>query len=339
MTERPHTYVIAEAGVNHDGSLAVAMELVAAAHGAGADAVKFQTFKAEELTTSSAGRAEYQKHNMGEDGSQQSMLRGLQLSAQDHVALRQRCEQLGIDFLSSPFDEPSVDLLAEMGLKRFKVPSGELTNLPLLEKVAAAADSVILSTGAAWLGEVETAVRTLQAAGASDLTLLHCVSEYPAPMDEVNLRAMVTLREAFGVPVGYSDHTLGNEACLAAVALGAEVIEKHLTLDRTRPGPDHAASADPAQFAKLVTALRNVEAALGDGRKRPMPSEIANRDLVRKSVVTRRAVKAGTVFTREDLTLKRPGTGIAPADMAGVIGRRAARDLGADVTLAWSDVA
>lgn len=333
------TYVIAEAGVNHDGSLAKALELVAAARYAGADAVKFQTFRAEDLTTGTAGRAEYQKHNMGEDGSQRAMLAGLQLSAADHVTLRERCDEVGIEFLSSPFDESSVDLLAQMGLKRFKVPSGELTNLPLLRRVAHVADAVILSTGASWLGEVEAAVRTLADAGVNDLTLLHCVSEYPAPAEQINLRAMTTLEHAFGLPVGYSDHTLGSAVPIAAVAMGAVMIEKHITLDRTSPGPDHAASADPDQFKEMVDGIRAVEAALGDGRKRPMPVEIANRDLVRKSVTTVNAMRAGELFTQGSLTLKRPGTGIAPAELPSLIGRRAARDLEADVTLAWTDVA
>lgn len=339
MTERPRTYVIAEAGVNHDGSIDVAMELVAAARGAGADAVKFQTFKAEDLTTSTAGRAEYQKHNMGEDGPQQSMLKGLQLSAEDHTTLKERCDEFGIEFLSSPFDEPSVDLLAEMGLKRFKVPSGELTNLPLLRRVARVADAVILSTGASWLSEVEAAVRTLTDAGVHDLTLLHCVSEYPAPAEQINLRAMTTLKHAFGLPVGYSDHTLGSAVPIAAVAMGAVMIEKHITLDRSSPGPDHAASADPAQFKEMVDGIRAVEAALGDGLKRPMPVEIANRDLVRKSVTTAVAIRAGEPFTDGSLTLKRPGTGIAPADLPSLMGRRAARDLEADETVTWTDVA
>lgn len=331
--------MIAEAGVNHDGDLGAALELVAAAHAAGADAVKFQTFRADALTTRAAGLADYQRQNVGRDGSQRDMLAALELGEADFQRIGQRCRELGIDFISSPFDLGSVDLLERLGVTTMKVPSGEITNLPLLERVARQARRVVLSTGASWLSEVEVAVRTLRSAGASDITLLHCVSEYPSPVEQSNLLAMATLRAAFGLPVGFSDHTLGTTVTVAAVSLGAVMIEKHLTLDRSRPGPDHAASLDPDQFASLVAAIREVEAALGDGVKRPMPAELQNRDLVRKSVVTTRPFARGEPLVLDGLTLKRPGTGVQPGEIVRIVGRRAARDIPADHTVSWDDVA
>ncbi len=338
MGAQPSTFVIAEAGVNHNGSLELALELVSAAKACGADAVKFQTFEARSLVTRSAAKAAYQRAP-DDDDSQYAMLAALELDLAAWRRIHAHCRDIGIEFLSSPFDEGAVDVLDELGVRAFKVPSGEITNLPYLEHLGAKAKPVILSTGMAWLGEVEAAVRTLQAAGVRDLTLLHCVTEYPAPPEQINLRAMATLATAFGLPVGYSDHTAGSEIAVAAVALGAVVIEKHFTLDTSLPGPDHTASLDPASFAAMVRAIRSVELALGDGRKRPAACELPNLVVVRKSVVATRDVRAGETIVRGDVVVKRPGSGIAPGDLDRVLGRRAARDIAADEVIDWSDLA
>lgn len=339
MTPAPRTFVIAEAGVNHDGSPERALALVDAAQRTGADAVKFQTFRADALVTADAAKAAYQRTTVPGDDGQYAMLKALELSEADLRRIRDRCDEVGIEFLSSPFDAESADLLDALGMRTFKVPSGELTNLPFLRHLGAKRKPVILSTGMAWLGEVETAVRTLQGAGAAAVTLLHCVTEYPAPIEQVNLRALHTLREAFGLPVGYSDHTTGIEVSVAAVALGATVVEKHFTLDATLPGPDHRASLEPGPFADLVAAIRRVEAALGDGRKRPAPCEVANAAVVRKSLVAAHDLVAGTRLTAADLAAKRPASGIPPTAWDGVIGRVLRRDLRADERLRWEDLA
>ncbi len=336
MSEPPRTLIIAEAGVNHNGSFELALELVTAASAAGADAVKFQTFSADRLVTPFAAKADYQKSALPGDESQYAMLKALELGEEDFRRINRHCLESGIEFLSSPFDTRAADLLNRLGLSAFKIPSGEITNLPLLRHIGGLKKEVILSTGASWLGEVETAVRTLQAAGATRLTLLHCVTEYPAPAGQVNLRAMDTLRAAFGLPVGYSDHTTGIEMPIAAVARGASVIEKHFTLDTNMAGPDHSASLNPGDFARMVRAIRTVEAALGDGLKCPAACEVANRDIVRKSIVAARDLPAGTRLTPGDLALKRPGGGLSPAALEDVVGRTTRRNVAAEELFDWS---
>jgi N,N'-diacetyllegionaminate synthase len=329
------TLIIAEAGVNHNGDHALARRLVEAAAYAGADLVKFQTFAADRLVTRQAAKADYQSAAMGADETQHAMLRRLELDRAAHEMLIGHCRDQGIGFFSTAFDEASVDLLVDLGIDRFKIPSGELTNLPYLRHVARQGRPVILSTGMATLGEIEAALDALTAAGASRerITVLHCNTEYPTPMADVNLRAMLAIRNAFGVAVGYSDHTSGIEVAVAAVALGATVIEKHLTLDRALPGPDHKASLEPHEFKALVSAIRNVELALGDGIKRPSRSESKNIPVVRKSLVAARAIRAGEAFDSLNVTVKRPGTGLSPMRWDEVMGRRARRDFGPDELL------
>lgn len=328
-------YVIAEAGVNHNGELALAKRLADAAKACGADAVKYQSFKAESLVSRRAEKARYQKMSTGPSGSQLDMIRKLELSEADHRALAEHCRRLGITFLSTPFDEESADLLDGLGVPLFKLASGELTNKPLLQHVAAKGKPLILSTGMSTLAEVAEALGWARAVGSAPVTLLHCLTEYPAPSDQVNLRAMDTLREQLGVPVGYSDHTPGIEIAVAAVARGATVLEKHLTLDKTLAGPDHAASLDPAEFAALVRAVRSVSAALGDGVKRPASCEIDNRTVARRSVVAAADLPAGHALRRADLALKRPAGGIAPAELERVLGRRLKKAVVADEALTW----
>ena len=316
-------YVIAEAGVNHDGSLEQALRLVDVAADAGADAVKFQTFDADRLATREAPKARYQVETTGAAESQHAMLRRLQLDADQHRALMRRCEERGITFLSTPFDETSADLLESLGVAAFKTPSGELTNTPYLAHVARFGKPMIVSTGMATIGETESAVTAVAEGGCESLALLHCVSNYPAAAGDVNLRAMGTLARAFGVPAGYSDHTEGSAITLAAVALGASVIEKHFTLDRTLAGPDHRASIEPHELTALVRAIREVEASLGDGRKVPAASERDTASVARKSIVAARDLAPGDTLTRESLTALRPGTGMSPALFPAVVGRRA----------------
>jgi len=319
--------VIAEAGVNHNGSLDIARRLVAAAAAAGADIVKFQTFAAERLVAPGAGKADYQKRATGVSGSQLDMLKRLELGRAAHEALIAGCREAGIEFLSTAFDLESVELLASLGLRRWKIPSGEITNLPYLRAVGGKGGEVLLSTGMSDLGEVEDAVAALEAAGTprSRICLLHCTTEYPAPLDEVNLKAMAALGRAFGASFGYSDHTAGIAVPLAAAALGAAVIEKHFTLDRGMEGPDHKASLEPGELAAMVRGIRDIEAALGDGVKRPTASELKNREVARKSIVAARAIEAGEPFSPDNLTTKRPGNGLSPMEWDRVIGRRAGR--------------
>jgi N,N'-diacetyllegionaminate synthase len=314
-------FIVAEAGVNHNGDLATAFQLVDAADQAGADAVKFQTFKAERLVSQNAPKAAYQLETTDASESQYDMLKRLELSPDAHRELMRYCNQHNILFMSSPFDEASADLLEDMGIAAFKIPSGELTNLPFLAHVARYGKPMIVSTGMAYLAEVETAVHTIERAGNHTLVLLHCVSNYPAEPADVNLRAMRTLAAAFGLPVGYSDHTAGVDIALAAVAMGACVIEKHFTLDRDLPGPDHCASLEPAEFGALVRGIRTVEAALGNGRKEPAASEANSAAIGRKSVVAARDISAGTVLTEELIDIKRPGTGLPPSMIPYVVGR------------------
>lgn len=330
--------IIAEAGVNHDGDREVARRLIDAAKAAGADAVKFQTFTASRMAVATAPKAAYQQRTTSSAESQLGMLSRLALDADAHRALRAYCAEIGITFLSSAFGEPDVDLLDALDVPLLKLGSGELTNHPLLAHAAATLRPIICSTGAAHLSEVVDAVRVLRTHGCDHLALLHCVSEYPAPCRELNLRAIQTLARTFHVPVGFSDHTLSIEAACAAVALGAAIIEKHLTLDRNRRGPDHRASLEPQEFAALVKAVRNVESALGDGCKRPMPCEASVREAARRSLVTTRPIAAGTELRREHLTAKRPGSGIVPHAMALVLGRRVLRDLAPDEILTWTDL-
>jgi len=332
-------FVIAEAGVNHNGSLPTALALVDAAAEAGADAVKFQTFRADRLVTSGAPKADYQIRNTGNDESQQSMLKALELDEAMHLALMDHCRQRGILFLSTPFEETSADLLERLDLPAFKLPSGEITNLPFLAHVARKGRPVILSTGMADLGEVERALAVLKGAGNPPVALLHCVSAYPTSPSDANLRAMATLAQAFQVPVGYSDHTTGLEVPLAAVALGACILEKHITLDRSLPGPDQVASLEPRDLRALVAGVRTVEAALGHGRKEPAPCERNTAAVARKSLVTARALPAGTVLEAGHLVLMRPGSGLAASLLPLLAGRTVARDLPAGRVLELGDLA
>jgi N,N'-diacetyllegionaminate synthase len=322
------TLVIAEAGVNHNGDLATARRLVEVAARAGADLVKFQTFNADRLATPSAATAEYQARNTGKPESQHSMLSRLELSRDMHEQLIDHCRACGIGFFSTAFDCESADFLAQLGLDRFKIPSGEITNLPYLRHIGRYGKPIILSTGMADLDEIESALNVLEEAGArrDRITVLHCTTQYPATMAEVNLRAMLTIRDAFGVSIGYSDHTPGIEVAIAAVALGASVVEKHFTLDRTLPGPDHRASLEPAELAAMVSAIRNIERALGNGLKIPAPGELPNRPVARKSIVAACAIRAGERFNATNITTKRPGTGISPMRWDEVIGRPAPHD-------------
>ncbi|HBG47516.1 MAG TPA: N-acetylneuraminate synthase [Deltaproteobacteria bacterium] len=319
------TFIIAEAGVNHNGSVETALELVDAAARAGADAVKFQTFRAAELASPSAKKADYQRRNTGA-GGQLEMLRRLELDRKAHLKIMRRCGRKGIKFLSTPFDLDSIDLLAGLGLDIFKVPSGEITNLPYLRKIASLGRPVFLSTGMASLGEIEAAMGVLtRAIPKENITVLHCNTGYPTPFEDVNLRAMLTIREAFQVRVGYSDHTPGTEAAIAAVALGAEVIEKHLTLDRSMEGPDHMASIEPGEFGSMVRAIRNIEKAMGSPVKGPTPSEKENINAARKGIVASRRISAGEIFSEANLAVKRPQTGLSPMLWDLVVGKRANR--------------
>jgi N,N'-diacetyllegionaminate synthase len=320
--------IIAEAGVNHDGDIDVAKQLIDVAADAGANLVKFQTFVADRLATPSASKADYQTRSTGASESQHAMLRRLELSRPAHVTLKEHCQQKSIGFFSTAFDADSVDLLVDLGLGRLKVPSGELTNLPLLRHVGHQGLPVILSTGMATLDEIGAALEVLEAAGTPRnlVTVLHCNTEYPTPMVDVNLRAMLTIRETFGVAVGYSDHTLGIEIPIAAAALGATVIEKHFTLDRGRDGPDHAASLEPEELKAMVAGIRNTERALGDGVKRPSASEIKNREMARRSIVAEQDISTGELFTEANVAVKRPGAGVSPMRWDEVIGARALRD-------------
>jgi N,N'-diacetyllegionaminate synthase len=336
-------FIIAEAGVNHNGSLDLALKLIDAAAEAGADAVKFQTFQTHNVVVRGTEKAEYQKVHTGA-GDQYDMIRALELGEAEHEALAARCRERGIEFMSTPFDEWATALLLRLGMQRIKIASGELTNRPFLEMLARQDRPLILSTGMATLAEVERSVGWLQAArpgvpAAQWLTVLHCTSNYPAAPADVNLRAMQTMASALATPVGYSDHTLGIEVSLAAVALGATVIEKHFTLDRALPGPDHQASLDPQQLRALVTGVRAVEAALGDGVKAPAANELPVRALVRRSAFLREALPAGHALAAGDLAFLRPGTGIGPEHAPELAGRRTARALPTGHLLAWEDLA
>lgn len=322
------TYIIAEAGVNHNGSLELAKLLIDKAKEAGADAVKFQTFRSESLVRPDAKKADYQTKRTLANESQFEMLKKLELSFDDFIELKRYAETKNIDFLSSPFDIESARFLKRLNLKTFKIPSGEVTNYPLLREIGSYVVKVFLSTGMCSLCEVEQALNVLIEAGTKrdEITVLHCNSEYPSSYDDVNLKAMITIKEAFKVNVGYSDHTLGIEVPIAAVALGATVIEKHFTLDKNLPGPDHTASLDPEEFQMLVKAIRNVEKSFGDGIKKPSPSETRNIKIVRKSIVAKRDIRQGEVFSEDNLTTLRPAEGICPMRWNEIIGKVAKRD-------------
>lgn len=324
--EQHQVLIIAEAGVNHNGSLDIACQLVDKAKEAGADIIKFQTAKAENVVSKFAEKAEYQKETTGSDESQLDMIKKLLLTYDEFVKLKEYCDRKEIAFLSTPFDLESIDFLKKLGCRLWKVPSGEITNYPYLMAVAKTGFPVIMSTGMATLEEVRAAVDLLKDGGCKDISLLHCTTEYPAPVADVNLRAMLTLKEEFGMPVGYSDHTQGIEIPIAAVAMGATIIEKHFTLDRNMEGPDHKASLEPDELKKMVEAIRNVEAALGDGKKVPAESERKNIDIARKSIVAKSNIIAGEKFSEENITTKRPGNGISPMKWPDVLGMTASRD-------------
>lgn len=322
------TLIIAEAGVNHNGSLDLAMQLVDVAANAGADYVKFQTFKSENLVTSNARKAVYQQENLPEtDDSQLQMLKALELSEADHLALKEYCRSKGIGFLSTAFDLESIDFLHELGMDLWKIPSGEITNYPFLRKIASFNGRVVVSTGMSDETDIQNALIALSENGQnlSKVSLLHCITQYPTPMQDVNLKAMLSLKK-FTDSVGYSDHTNGIEVAVAAVALGAEVIEKHFTLSRSLPGPDHKASLEPDELASMIQSIRNIEKALGDGVKRVSVSESGNKEVARKSIVAARYIKKGEVLSEENITTKRPGNGISPMLWNSVCGSRAVRD-------------
>jgi N,N'-diacetyllegionaminate synthase len=322
------TIIIAEAGVNHNGSIYYAKKLIDIAFEAKADYVKFQTFKAEKIVTRNANKAEYQKGLTGTNETQFEMIKKLELDKKAHEKLLVYCEQKGIKFLSTAFDHGSIELLAKLDIPLYKIPSGEITNLPYLRHLGGMGKPIIMSTGMSTLNEVRDALNILLEAGAKKykITILHCNTEYPTPMEDVNLKAMLTIRDELGVNIGYSDHTLGIEIPIAAVAMGATVIEKHFTLDRTLPGPDHAASLEPDELISMVNAIRNIEKAMGNGIKKPSPSEIKNMSIARKSIVAKKMITKGENFTEENLTVKRPGIGISPMDWEDVVGSVANRN-------------
>lgn len=332
-------FIIAEAGVNHNGSFDLARQLIDAAAAAGADAVKFQTFRTDELVTADAPKAEYQAANDRRDESQFEMLRRLEIPDAWYPELIAHCERAGVIFLSTPFDEGSASLLAGLGMLAFKVPSGELTNVPFLSKLARFRRPLIVSTGMAVLDEVEAAVAAIRDAGDPPVVLLHCVSRYPTPIDEANVLALQTLRERFHLPVGYSDHTEGLDASTAAVALGACVVEKHLTISRRLPGPDHLASVEPSELAELVRRIRLVQRSLGSGDKAPSAEESAIADVARKSLITARALPRGHRLAAADLVIRRPGTGLPPSALLTTVGCRLTRDVPANHVLALDDLA
>lgn len=324
--------IIAEAGVNHNGSYELAIKMVDEAKRAGADYVKFQTAKPELVISTFAPKAEYQKETTGAAESQLEMCKAIHLPLTDYKPLKEYCDKVGIGFMSTPFDLVSIDVLEPLDMDYYKIPSGEITNLPYLRKIASKHRPVILSTGMCEVEEVEAALQVLEQGGVkrSDIIVLHCNTEYPTPMADVNLRAMDDLRRSLGVGVGYSDHTKGIEVPIAAVALGATVIEKHFTLDKTMEGPDHKASLEPDELKAMVDAIRNIEQALGDGHKHVSPSERKNMDIARKSIVAARDIRKGEVLTEDNITTKRPGNGISPMRWDSVIGTTAIRDFGYD---------
>src|SRR5690554_301716 len=328
--ETMSVFIIAEAGVNHNGSLELAKKLVDAAKDAGADCVKFQTFVSKNIVSKNAVKAEYQKQQTEPEESQQDMLKKLELSFDEFVELNEYCKSKSIEFMSTAFDFDSIDFLDGLKMGTWKIPSGDITNLPYLIKIANLNKPVILSTGMSTMEDIRSAIKALKENGAAELTVLHCTTEYPTPFEDVNLRAMNTIKEEFGVKVGYSDHTKGIEVPIAAVALGATVIEKHFTLDRNLEGPDHKASLEPNELKAMVDSIRHIELALGNGMKQPAESEKKNMAVARKSIIASKDIKAGDIFTEENLTVKRPGDGISPMRWFDIIGKPAPRDFEED---------
>lgn len=324
------TLIIAEAGVNHNGSLELAKKLVDAAESAGVDIIKFQTFISENVVSKNAKKAEYQKVNDTKEESQLDMVKKLELTFHEFMELNEYCKIKNIEFLSTAFDFDSIEFLDNLGMNRCKIPSGEITNLPYLIKIAKLNKPVILSTGMSTMDDIRSAINVLNDNGVGELTVLHCTTEYPTPYNDVNLKAMLTIKDEFGVRVGYSDHTRGIEVPIAAVALGATVIEKHFTLDRNMEGPDHKASLEPDELKAMVDSIRHIESALGDGMKQPAKSERKNMDIARKSIIAKKGIKEGEVFTEENLTIKRPGNGISPMKWFDIIGKVASRDFEED---------
>ena len=322
------TLIIAEAGVNHNGNLALAKKLIETASQCGADVVKFQTFRAELLATKKAARAKYQIENIGKDGSQISMLKKLELKQEDYKSLLKYSKDKDIEFLSTAFDDKSIEFLDKLGIKRWKIPSGEITNLPYLRAIAKKNMPVILSTGMADMGDIRDAIEAMENSGLSrtSITVLQCTTEYPAPYDEINLNAMKTIKDEFDVKIGYSDHTEGIEVAIAAVALGASVIEKHLTLSKQMEGPDHKASIEPEQFREMIKSIRIVERSLGNGIKIPGQSETKNMLIARKSIVAASQIRRGDIISERNLTTKRPGSGISPMEWDRLIGTLAQKD-------------
>ncbi|MDE0582106.1 N-acetylneuraminate synthase [Planococcus sp. A6] len=329
------TYIIAEAGVNHNGNIELAKKLVDKAIEAGADCIKFQTFVAKNIVTRQAKTANYQQLNMNKVESQFNMLKGLELSFEDFIDLNDYCEKLGIEFLSTGFDLESINFLDSLNMKIWKIPSGDINNLPYLVKIAELKKPVILSTGMSNIVEIEAALEVLRKYGTEDITVLHCTTEYPAPYKDVNLNAMKTIEKEFNLPVGYSDHTNGIEVAIAAVAMGATVIEKHFTLDRQMEGPDHKASLEPEEFKAMVKAIRNIEQALGNFEKKPTPSEMKNIEIARKSLVASRRIEKGEKFSEENLTVKRPGKGISPMNWFEIIGQTSKQNFEEDELIEW----
>lgn len=323
-------YIIAEAGVNHNGSIELAKKMVDKAKEVGADCIKFQTFISENIVTKTAVKAEYQRQQTGTAESQLDMLKNLELSFDEFDELNEYCKEKGIEFLSTAFDFESIDFLDSIGMKRWKIPSGEITNLPYLIKIAKLGKPVILSTGMSTIEDIRAAVSVLKENGSGEITVLHCTTEYPAPYYDVNLKAMNTIQSEFNVRVGYSDHTKGIEIPIAAVAMGAKIIEKHFTLDRNMEGPDHKASLEPNELKAMIDAIRNVELAIGDGIKKPAESEKKNLQVARKSIVAKRKILKGEYFSEVNLTVKRPGNGISPMKWFEVIGQIAKRDFEED---------
>lgn len=326
------TFIIAEAGVNHNGQLELAKQLVDVACKSQADAVKFQTFKAEKISIKNIHKADYQKQTTSSDETQFDMLKRLELSEDDFKHLFQYCQNKEILFLSSPFDVESVDFLYELGMNIFKIPSGEITNYLLLKRIGSLKQEIILSSGMSTLDEIQEALNVLISAGTlkGKIIVLHCNTEYPTPFEDVNLNAMLTIKNQLDIQVGYSDHTLGIEVPIAAVALGAKIIEKHFTLNKDLSGPDHKASLNPEELKNMIKAIRNIEKSLGDGDKKPSPSELKNKDLVRKSIVAVKDIKKGDLFTEENITVKRPGTGLSPMNWEKIIGQKALKDFKKD---------
>lgn len=332
--------IIAEAGVNHNGDLGLAKEMIEIAAEAGANMIKFQSFSVSESVSKSSQKAQYQIKNTGKDESQYDMLTKLEIDREAHLILIDFCQQKNIQFLSSPFDLQSVTLLGELNLESVKIPSGEIVHLPYLEKIAQYKWDIILSTGMSTLGEIEASIHALESAGASrdKMTILHCNTEYPTPYEDVNLKAMQTIASSFQVEVGYSDHTPGIIVPVAAVAMGATVIEKHFTVDKTMDGPDHIASLDPEELKEMISAVRKTETILGSSRKWPSPSEEKNLSIARKSIHSRHFLESGRILTRDDLICKRPGTGISPMQFHQLVGKKVARDIPGDVPIKYEDL-